>query len=83
MPPALIIIAEFDPLKDEGLAYARRLREAGNEVEAVTYTGMVHGFISMGGAVDAARHAQSFAAAALKRRFAVNGTRPSPSSPAA
>lgn len=83
LPPALIIVAEFDPLKDEGLAYARRLREAGNEVEAVTYAGMVHGFISMGGAVDAARHAQSFAAAALKRRFAGGGARPSPSSPAA
>jgi acetyl esterase len=82
LPPALVIVAEFDPLKDEGLEYARRLRAAGNPVEAVTYAGMVHGFISMGGAVDAARHAQSFAAAALRRRFAAVGARPSSSSPA-
>jgi acetyl esterase len=70
LPPALIIVAEFDPLKDEGLEYARRLGEAGNQVEAVTYPGVVHGFFSMGGAVDAGRHAQAFAAAALRRGFA-------------
>lgn len=79
LPPALIIVAEFDPLKDEGLEYARRLREAGNQVQAVTYAGVVHGFFSMGGAVDAGRLAQSFAAAALRNSFAA-GAPPASSS---
>ncbi len=47
LPPAFIFTAEFDPLKDEGRAYADRLKEAGNEVIFKEYEGMIHGFISM------------------------------------
>lgn len=47
LPPTFLFTAEYDPLKDEGKAYADRLREAGNEVLFKEYEGMIHGFISM------------------------------------
>jgi acetyl esterase len=47
MPPALIVSAERDPLRDELEAYAARLREAGNEVTARREPGMIHNFLQM------------------------------------
>jgi acetyl esterase len=54
LPPALIITAGFDPLHDEGAAYATRLREAGVTVDYVSFGGMIHGFAGMGRVLDSA-----------------------------
>lgn len=70
LPPALVIVAGYDPLRDEGIAYAERLREAGNVVELINYEGMIHAFFSMSGAVDDAREAVARAAAGLRAGLA-------------
>ena len=58
LPPAFVLTAEMDPIRDEGEAYARRLQEFGVEVELKRYDGMPHGFFSFGAALDGAKEAQ-------------------------
>ena len=70
LPPALVITAEFDPLRDEGEAFAEHLREAGNEVVAHRYDGMIHGFAGMDDVVAEADTAMAEVGAFLRTHLA-------------
>jgi acetyl esterase len=63
---AHVITAEFDPLRDEGEAYAARLRESGVAVDLRRYDGMIHGFFQMTGVTPVAESAVSEAASKLR-----------------
>lgn len=69
LPEALVIIAGHDPLRDEGFAYANLLAKAGVPVEIMNYEKMVHGFISLAGAVDQGKEAIDKIVSALSKVF--------------
>ena len=70
LPPALVITAECDVLRDEGVAYAERLAESGTPCEHAPHAGMVHGFFGLLGIAGAATQAHARAARALRDAFA-------------
>ena len=69
LPPALVIVAGYDPLRDEGVDYARALIEAGNQVSLSNYEGMIHGFYLMGAVIDMANKAIEESVIHLKSAF--------------
>jgi acetyl esterase len=69
LPPALVITAEYDPLRDEGEYYAEKLHAAGVPTILSRYDGMVHGFFAMSGILDAGKKAMAEASNWLSRIF--------------
>ncbi|MDR2853651.1 MAG: alpha/beta hydrolase [Burkholderiaceae bacterium] len=69
--PAWIGLAEIDPMVDDGVAYADRLRAVGVPVDLEIYRGVTHEFIKMGRAIPEARQAQADAARALRKAFKI------------
>jgi len=69
LPPATVITDQFDPLRSEGEAYARRLQQAGVPVTATRYMGVMHEFFSMPAVLDKAKQAVREAAAGLRSAF--------------
>ncbi len=67
LPPALVLTAGYDPLCDDGLAYAHRLSEAGNRVTHICFQRQIHGFITMGRILDEANTAVNICADEIRR----------------
>jgi acetyl esterase len=68
LPPALVLTAGFDPLRDEGRLYADRMSAAGNAVQYVCFERQMHGFLGMGGVIDEANTAVRLCADWLRQR---------------
>ena len=69
LPPTTIILAQIDPLRSEGEAYAAKLKTAGIDTEVKLYEGVTHEFFGMADVVDEAKDAQALAVSRLKKAF--------------
>jgi acetyl esterase len=69
LPDATIVLAEIDPLRSEGERLAKRLKDAGSDVQYKIYAGVTHEFFGMGAVVGDAKSAEQFAASGLKKAF--------------
>ena len=69
LPPAFVLTAGYDPLRDEGLDYAQRLSDAGNRATCVCFERQIHGFITMGKVLDEANAAVAMCADELRREL--------------
>ncbi len=78
LPPALVITAEFDPVRDEGEDYAERMRCAGVSVESTRYEGTIHNFMLLAGVMETGRTALDQAARALRDAFEADPSGPPP-----
>jgi acetyl esterase len=66
LPQSLILVAEFDLLRDQGIRYAQRLRAAGVRVEVQTCVGQIHGFLGFAGVIDEAHRVLARAGRAVR-----------------
>jgi acetyl esterase len=72
LPPALIQVAEYDPLRDDGMRYARALQAAGNSVRLTEYVGMPHGYFSFPKVIRGSI-VQALAELCAEQRYALHG----------
>lgn len=70
LPPATIVVAGFDPLCAEGVAYAEKLKKAGGKADVIRYDGMIHDFVLMDGAIAEGRAALKRVAGVLRKALA-------------
>ena len=70
LPPAFVLTMEYDPLRDQGVAYGDAMRNAGNHVESITYPGLFHGCFGMDEMIDAAKVPFADAVAAVRSAVA-------------
>ena len=70
LPPAFVLTAGYDPLRDDGLAYSQRLSEAGNRVTHICFERQIHGFLTMGRVLDEANTAVNICAGEVRRALA-------------
>jgi acetyl esterase len=70
LPPALVLTAGYDPLRDEALQYSHKLTQAGNRCTHILFERQIHGFITMGRVIDEANTAVQICAAELRRALA-------------
>ncbi|SKA10690.1 acetyl esterase [Enhydrobacter aerosaccus] len=73
LPPALVITAGYDPLRDEGRAYAFRLQKEGTVADLVEFGGMLHGFLSSPMLLHGARRGAAICASALREHLVLRG----------
>ena len=76
LPPATILLAQIDPLRSEGELFAKKLRDAGNDVIVRQWKGVTHEFFGMGAVLPEAREAQQLAAQRLSEAFERPATAP-------
>jgi len=74
LPPAFVLTAECDPLRDEGEDYGRKMQASGVPVEIKRYAGMPHGFFSFGAVLTCGRQAFADSTATLRKAFGIEGT---------
>jgi acetyl esterase len=74
LPPALVITAGYDPLRDEGRAYAFRLQQEGTQADLMEFGGMLHGFLSSPMLLHGARRGTTLAAAALREALVLRAS---------
>lgn len=73
LPPALVLTAGYDPLRDEGLQYADALSTAGVPTQYICFERQIHGFFTMGRVIDEANTAVALCAHALRRALSEPG----------
>lgn len=71
LPQTLVVVAECDPLRDEGIAYAKKLQRSGVPTTLRCYPGMIHGFVTLSQVLDPGREALSECVAALRHALDV------------
>ena len=72
LPPAIVVTAEYDPLRDQDLDYAKKLEQAGVNIQLLDYQGMVHGFVQLPSFFEQGKDAITKIAAEIDKLYVEN-----------